>query len=280
MSRRTYLPQSTSSSIFRSSGALLLAGQLAHDRFHAADDLGPALGPVVDRLDRHGVAVAAAVDEQVVARQAWRRERLSDQRREPRRGTQPPRRTTSGKLDAACRVSFRDCPTRNLVGRVYPPEAYPNAHAREVLHRRRRPLRPSGEGPAAGLSCSPRSAGVEVIPVWNKSNREHTIIGSEPASVRAAADAAVKRTRLDEAVPRRRRPHPPRHRRPLPRRRATSSPSTWPTRSASRRDPAAVKAFVDRHPRARRHASTIPGHRASRSRSRRADVERDRRRST
>lgn len=35
-------------------------------------------------------------------------------------------------------------------------------------------------------------AGVEVIPVWNKSNREHTIIGSEPASVRAAADAAVR----------------------------------------------------------------------------------------
>jgi hypothetical protein len=35
-------------------------------------------------------------------------------------------------------------------------------------------------------------AGVEVIPVWNKSNREHMIIGSEPASTRAAADAAVK----------------------------------------------------------------------------------------
>src|SRR5207249_3285688 len=35
-------------------------------------------------------------------------------------------------------------------------------------------------------------AGVEVIPVWNKSNREHTIIGSEPGSVRSAADAAVK----------------------------------------------------------------------------------------
>jgi hypothetical protein len=34
--------------------------------------------------------------------------------------------------------------------------------------------------------------GVEIIPVWNKSNREHTIIGSEPASVRRAADAAVK----------------------------------------------------------------------------------------
>jgi tagaturonate epimerase len=35
--------------------------------------------------------------------------------------------------------------------------------------------------------------GVEVIPVWNKSNREHNIIGSEPTSVRAAADAAVRK---------------------------------------------------------------------------------------
>lgn len=34
--------------------------------------------------------------------------------------------------------------------------------------------------------------GVEVIPVWNKSNREHTIIGSEPAATRAAADSAVR----------------------------------------------------------------------------------------
>ncbi len=34
--------------------------------------------------------------------------------------------------------------------------------------------------------------GIEIVPVWNKSNREHTIIGSEPASVREAADAAVK----------------------------------------------------------------------------------------
>jgi len=34
--------------------------------------------------------------------------------------------------------------------------------------------------------------GVEIIPVWNKSNREHNIIGSEPASVRAAADSAVR----------------------------------------------------------------------------------------
>jgi tagaturonate epimerase len=34
--------------------------------------------------------------------------------------------------------------------------------------------------------------GVEVTPVWNKSNREHDIIGSRPASVRAAAEKAVK----------------------------------------------------------------------------------------
>ncbi len=33
--------------------------------------------------------------------------------------------------------------------------------------------------------------GVEVIPVWNKSHREHTIVGSEPSSVRRSADAAV-----------------------------------------------------------------------------------------
>ena len=35
-------------------------------------------------------------------------------------------------------------------------------------------------------------AGVEVVPVWNKSNREHTIIGSEPSATKAAADAAVR----------------------------------------------------------------------------------------
>jgi hypothetical protein len=34
--------------------------------------------------------------------------------------------------------------------------------------------------------------GVEIIPVWNKSNREHQIIGSDPANTRKAADAAVK----------------------------------------------------------------------------------------
>jgi len=34
--------------------------------------------------------------------------------------------------------------------------------------------------------------GITVVPVWNKSNREHLIIGSEPAGTRQAADAAVR----------------------------------------------------------------------------------------
>jgi hypothetical protein len=34
--------------------------------------------------------------------------------------------------------------------------------------------------------------GVAVTPVWNKSHREHVIVGSEPASVRAAVEAAAR----------------------------------------------------------------------------------------
>ena len=34
--------------------------------------------------------------------------------------------------------------------------------------------------------------GAEIIPVWNKSNREHLIVHSEPGEVRIEADAAVK----------------------------------------------------------------------------------------
>ena len=33
--------------------------------------------------------------------------------------------------------------------------------------------------------------GIDVVPVWNKSNREHTFIGSEPKSVYDAGAAAV-----------------------------------------------------------------------------------------
>ena len=40
--------------------------------------------------------------------------------------------------------------------------------------------------------------GVIVVPVWNKSNREHNIIGSEPGSVRAAADRAVRAAAWDK----------------------------------------------------------------------------------
>jgi hypothetical protein len=49
------------------------------------------------------------------------------------------------------------------------------------------------QAPAQLRACmTAAEKGVEVIPVWNKSNREHVIIGSEPAGTRAAADAAVK----------------------------------------------------------------------------------------
>jgi hypothetical protein len=34
--------------------------------------------------------------------------------------------------------------------------------------------------------------GVDIIPVWNKSNREHGVVGSEPGSVRVEADAAAQ----------------------------------------------------------------------------------------
>jgi tagaturonate epimerase len=36
-----------------------------------------------------------------------------------------------------------------------------------------------------------REVGIDVYPVWNKSNREHSIIKSQPGDVRAEADAAV-----------------------------------------------------------------------------------------
>jgi hypothetical protein len=36
-----------------------------------------------------------------------------------------------------------------------------------------------------------RKEGIDIHPVWNKSNREHTIIGTKPDDLRAEADAAV-----------------------------------------------------------------------------------------
>ncbi|WP_236657375.1 tagaturonate epimerase family protein [Acidisarcina polymorpha] len=41
--------------------------------------------------------------------------------------------------------------------------------------------------------------GTEIAPVWNKSNREHTIIGSEPDSTRRAADEAVQALHWEKA---------------------------------------------------------------------------------
>jgi hypothetical protein len=37
-----------------------------------------------------------------------------------------------------------------------------------------------------------REAGLDVAPVWNKSHREHTLIGTQPPSLREEADAAVE----------------------------------------------------------------------------------------
>ena len=42
------------------------------------------------------------------------------------------------------------------------------------------------------LIAAAKKFGVHFTPVWNKSNREHTIIGTEPMSARKEADAAVK----------------------------------------------------------------------------------------
>jgi hypothetical protein len=49
------------------------------------------------------------------------------------------------------------------------------------------------QGKAQLRACAlAAAAGAQVVPVWNKSNREHLIVGSEPSSVRAEADAAVR----------------------------------------------------------------------------------------
>src|SRR5665213_3960922 len=46
------------------------------------------------------------------------------------------------------------------------------------------------QGKAQVAACiKAAEAGVEVVPVWNKSNREHMIIGTEPSQTRQAANA-------------------------------------------------------------------------------------------
>src|SRR3954467_1272995 len=53
----------------------------------------------------------------------------------------------------------------------------------------------------AQLRACQRAAerGVEVTPVWNKSFREHSIVGSKPPSVLAAARNAVKELGWDKS---------------------------------------------------------------------------------
>lgn len=47
-----------------------------------------------------------------------------------------------------------------------------------------------GKAQLAGL-VKAQAVGVEIVPVWNKSHREHRIIGTKPVDVRREADAAV-----------------------------------------------------------------------------------------
>ena len=49
-----------------------------------------------------------------------------------------------------------------------------------------------GEAQLKALIKASETLGIEIVPVWNKSNREHTFIGTTPAHTRIAADAAVK----------------------------------------------------------------------------------------
>ena len=55
------------------------------------------------------------------------------------------------------------------------------------------------QAPAQLLACQMAAQrGVPITPVWNKSNREHAIIGSEPSATRAAADRAAQAASWDQ----------------------------------------------------------------------------------
>jgi hypothetical protein len=49
-----------------------------------------------------------------------------------------------------------------------------------------------GEAQLKALMQASKELGIEITPVWNKSNREHTIVHSTPADTRREADDAVK----------------------------------------------------------------------------------------
>ena len=49
-----------------------------------------------------------------------------------------------------------------------------------------------GEAQLKAIMQASKELGIEIVPVWNKSNREHTIVHSTPADTRKEADAAVQ----------------------------------------------------------------------------------------
>ena len=49
-----------------------------------------------------------------------------------------------------------------------------------------------GEAQLKAILQAKKSLGIDITPVWNKSNREHNIVHSEPSDTRKEADAAVK----------------------------------------------------------------------------------------
>lgn len=48
------------------------------------------------------------------------------------------------------------------------------------------------------IIAAEKELGISITPVWNKSNREHSIIGTEPEEVRRSADDAVKSLKWDK----------------------------------------------------------------------------------
>ena len=52
-----------------------------------------------------------------------------------------------------------------------------------------------GEAQLKALMQASKELGIEIVPIWNKSNREHTIVRSTPADTRKEADAAIKALR-------------------------------------------------------------------------------------
>jgi hypothetical protein len=89
--------------------------------------------------------------------------------------------------------------------------------------------------------------GVPVVPVWNKSYREHTTVGSAPGSTRAAADAAVRTLGWKDAY------HVDADHIRIETVDQFIASSDFFTLDVADRigqpaDPAAVRGFVDRHP--------------------------------